>query len=44
MITVFVFMVMGLAKVISALVAVPSGEGVTDDTLAYRLVIVIVLP
>lgn len=42
LVAVLVLVVVGLAKVVSALVAVPAGKGIADDALAYRLVIVIV--
>jgi hypothetical protein len=32
-----------LAKVVVAVVAMPTGDGVTDYTLAYRFVVVVVL-
>lgn len=37
-----VILKMGLAKVIVAVVAVPSRQGVTNYALAYRLVVVVV--
>lgn len=39
-----VVVVVGLAKVVAAVVAVPAGEGVADFAPAYWLVVVIVLP
>ena len=44
LVAILVLVVVRLAKVVAALVAVPSRERVTDHALAYRLVVVIVLP
>lgn len=43
LVAVLVLVVVGLAEIVSALVAMPAGKGVADDALAYRLVVVIVL-